>query len=52
VEELPTNHPMVSDSESEEEYMNSSSDSGEDEDDKDFDIASYDDTVDTRDAWR
>ena len=52
VEELPINRSRNSDSESGESYSGSSSDSGEDGDDEDFDIASYDETVDTWDAWR
>jgi hypothetical protein len=52
VEELLKNHPMDSDSESEEGYSSFGSDSGEDGDDEDLDIASYDETVDNKDAWR
>ena len=51
VEEVPINYPRNSDSESEEAHSNSSSDSGEDADDEDFDLAGYDESADTWDAW-
>ena len=51
VEKVPINHPKNSDSESDEVHSNSSSDSGEDADDEDFDLASYDESADTWDAW-
>ena len=51
VEEVPANPPSDNDSESKEAYSISSSNLGEDGDDEDFDIASYDETVDTWDAW-
>ena len=52
VEEVQINHPRNSDSESEEAYSNSSSNSGENADDEDFDLASYNESADTWDAWR
>ena len=52
VEKVPINHAGNSDSESEEALSNFSSDSGEDVDDEDFDLAIYDESADTWDAWR
>ena len=52
VEEVPIDHPRNSDSESEDAHSNSSSDSGEDANNEDFDLASYDESADTWDAWR